>query len=93
MALWKIEPTWKKSVIERTYMYKDDKEIIELFNQFIEVANGKINLGYQKGKNSLLTRIVRKISQNYDGRPNSIQDFVDEVAKICKKYPDLCKKR
>lgn len=28
MALWKIEPTWKKSLIERTHMFKDDKEII-----------------------------------------------------------------
>ena len=29
MALWKIEPTYKKSVIERTYMHKDGKEITE----------------------------------------------------------------
>jgi hypothetical protein len=28
MALWKIEPTWKKSVIERTHFHKDDKTII-----------------------------------------------------------------
>lgn len=29
MALWKIEPTYKKSVIERTSMHKDGKEIVE----------------------------------------------------------------
>ena len=29
MAIWKIEPTYKKSVIERTYMHKDGKEITE----------------------------------------------------------------
>ena len=29
MALWKIEPTYKKSVIERTTMYKDNKQITE----------------------------------------------------------------
>jgi hypothetical protein len=29
MATWKIEPTYKKSVIERTTMYKDGKTITE----------------------------------------------------------------
>jgi len=29
MATWKIEPTWKKSIIERIHMCKDGKEIIE----------------------------------------------------------------
>ena len=29
MALWKIEPTWKKSIIERIHYHKDDKTIIE----------------------------------------------------------------
>jgi hypothetical protein len=28
MALWKIEPTWKKSLIERIWFYKDDKKIV-----------------------------------------------------------------
>jgi hypothetical protein len=28
MALWKIEPTWKKSLAERSHYTKDDKEII-----------------------------------------------------------------
>ena len=28
MALWKIEPTWKKSLIERMHFHKDDKTII-----------------------------------------------------------------
>ena len=28
MALWKIQPTWKKSLIERIHYHKDDKEII-----------------------------------------------------------------
>lgn len=28
MAIWKIEPTWKKSVIERNYFDKDGKTII-----------------------------------------------------------------
>jgi hypothetical protein len=28
MATWKIEPTWKKSLIERMYYHKDDKTII-----------------------------------------------------------------
>lgn len=29
MALWKIEPTYKKSIIERIHMCKGEKEIIE----------------------------------------------------------------
>ena len=29
MAIWKIEPTYKKSVIERIHYYKGDKEIVE----------------------------------------------------------------
>ena len=28
MAVWKIEPTWKKSLAERSHYTKDDKEII-----------------------------------------------------------------
>jgi len=28
MALWKIEPTWKKSLVEYTHYHKDGKEII-----------------------------------------------------------------
>ena len=28
MAQWKVEPTWKKSVIERNYMHKGDNTII-----------------------------------------------------------------
>jgi hypothetical protein len=28
MALWKIEPTWKKSLAERMYYHKDDKTIM-----------------------------------------------------------------
>jgi hypothetical protein len=28
MALWKIEPTWKKSLAERMYFHKDDKTIV-----------------------------------------------------------------
>jgi hypothetical protein len=28
MALWKIEPTWKKSLIERMHFHKDDKTIV-----------------------------------------------------------------
>jgi hypothetical protein len=28
MALWKIEPTWKKSCVERNHFTKDGKEII-----------------------------------------------------------------
>ena len=27
MALWKIEPTWKKSIREVMYFHKDDKRI------------------------------------------------------------------
>ena len=29
MAQWKIEPSWKKSIIERIHYHKDDKTIIE----------------------------------------------------------------
>jgi len=28
MAVWKIEPTYKKSIVERTYWHKDDRTII-----------------------------------------------------------------
>lgn len=28
MATWKVEPTWKKSVIERNYYYKDDNMVM-----------------------------------------------------------------
>jgi hypothetical protein len=28
MAVWKIEPTWKKSLAERSHYTKDDKQII-----------------------------------------------------------------
>jgi hypothetical protein len=28
MALWSIKPTWKKSIIERSYYHKDDKTIV-----------------------------------------------------------------
>lgn len=28
MTTWKIEPTWKKSLIERIYFRKDDKQIM-----------------------------------------------------------------
>ena len=28
MALWKIEPTWKKSIAERNHFHKDNKTII-----------------------------------------------------------------
>ena len=28
MALWKIEPTWKKSLIERMYFVKDDNKVM-----------------------------------------------------------------
>jgi hypothetical protein len=29
MAFWKVEPVWKKSLIERIHFHKDDKQIIE----------------------------------------------------------------
>jgi hypothetical protein len=28
MATWKVEPTWKKSIIERSYFHKDDNTFI-----------------------------------------------------------------
>lgn len=28
MATWKVEPTWKKSVIERNYIYKDENTLV-----------------------------------------------------------------
>lgn len=28
MAVWSIKPTWKKSIIERNYLHKDDNTIV-----------------------------------------------------------------
>jgi hypothetical protein len=30
MALWKIEPTWKKSIVERQYYHNGDNTVVQV---------------------------------------------------------------
>ena len=90
-ARYNFMPTRHEGKITGLAAFGDDQKIVNLFDDFINVASGKPNLQYKKYQTeSKYTKILKKILVLRDTtEPTSMRDFVHNVALLCRKYPDL----